>query len=220
VSDARGERRFERTATATLFLLAVLLHVILSWQYRQDPFAVTLVADASSYDAWAARWAAGGSGGEPVFHQSPLFPWWLSWTHRLVGDGWRVATISGLQGLLNALAISLWVPLGRRWFGRSSVGLAAGLIALTFAPFYFHALKLLPVATALATQVVGLLCLSRADSPAPRPRSILSRLTCCGGASIWGVTVDAVPEPNSFALAAVAGLGLIGWRRRERRRRP
>ena len=73
MNDTRGELRYEWLATAALFTLSLLLHIVLSWQYRQDPFAVTLVSDASSYNAWAARWAAGGLGAEPVFHQSPLF---------------------------------------------------------------------------------------------------------------------------------------------------
>ena len=46
--------------------------------------------------------------------------------------------------------------------------------------------------------------------------------TCCGGASIWEVTVDAgnpVPEPTSIVLAAIGlvGLGLFGSRRRKSR---
>lgn len=45
--------------------------------------------------------------------------------------------------------------------------------------------------------------------------------TCCGGASIWEVVVDAnpIPEPTSIVLAAIglAGLGFAGWRRRKSR---
>lgn len=205
-----------------LFVLTLLVHAVLTWQYRRDPFATLLVADAQSYDEWAARWALNGSGAEPVFHQSPLFPWWLSWVYRLVGQTWRVVAVSAIQGLLSAVAISLWVPIGRIWFGRASVGLVAGLLAFAFAPFHFYALKLLPVSTALATQAIGMLCLGRAAPSTTRGSAFVAGaawgVACLARAemllaalpfALWLARRTGVPLDVRRALSFMLGLGCL-----------
>jgi tetratricopeptide (TPR) repeat protein len=191
-----------------VFLAAAVVHVVVWWQYRVDPFSTTYVADALSYDRWAARIAENGLGPEPVFHQSPLFPLLLSPIYALVSEHFRVAWSLGLQVLLGSLAITCLVPLGRLWFGSRSAGVAAAVLALAHGPFVFYAMKLLPVPLALATQSAGLLMLVLARRRPLAPIVI-------GAGATWGLVCLARSEMLLFVPFALTALVWRGTRPRE-----
>jgi 4-amino-4-deoxy-L-arabinose transferase-like glycosyltransferase len=134
----------------------MLVHAVLWLQYRADPFYATYVSDALSYHRWAGRIAEQGLAGEPVFHQAPLFPMLVSVAYRVFGPTAAAGPVVALQSLLSSLAIVSLVPLGRLFLGSPRAGLVASMLALGYAPLAFHALKLLPVSLAVATQAVAM----------------------------------------------------------------
>jgi tetratricopeptide (TPR) repeat protein len=146
-------------AWVVTFALALAIHLPAWIQYQADPFSDALVSDALAYDEWARRIATNGVGAEPVFHQSPLFPWLLSTVYPATPAGPVPGSAVALQILLSSLAISLLVPLGVVWFRSLVAGCCAAALALLHAPLVFHGLKLLPVSLALATQALALLAL-------------------------------------------------------------
>ena len=197
-------------AAAAVFAAALLLHLGLALQYRDDPFRRTYVADALSYDRWAARMASQGLAAEPAFHQSPLFPLVLAGLYRVVPEGGRVASALGLQIVLAALAVAGLVVIGRAWFGSLGAGIAAAVLALLYGPLAFHSQKLLPLSLALATQVAGLLALARARACGTPPAAAL-----CGAS--WGLACLARAEVLLFTpLVALA----LFWPQATPRRTP
>lgn len=184
-------------------MASLALHGIVWLQYGADPFSVSYVSDALSYHEWALRIARDGLAGEPVFHQSPLFPLLLGWLYRAVGAASRGGAAVLLQALLNSGAVALLVPLGRVWFRSSAAGLAAAVVALLYGPFLFHGMKLLPVPLALFTQAAGLLLLGIA-----REKRGSLPAAACGLA--WGLAFLARSETLLFlpvVLFAVRGAG-------------
>jgi hypothetical protein len=197
-------------ACAAVFLVSAAIHVVVWWQYRSDPFSITPVADALSYDRWAARISERGPAAEPVFHQSPLYPLWLSAVYALVPESGRSLWTLGLQALLTSAALASLVPLGRLGFGSSSTGVAAALVALLHGPFVFYSMKLLPVSLALFTQAVGLVILFLAR------QSGRSLLAGAAGAA-WGLACLARSEMLLFVPVAIAALWLRPRSGRSRR---
>ena len=68
--NAAAPRRPSRNPTllacSATFLAASVMHVVVWWQYRADPFSTTYVADALSYHRWALRLIEGGLSAEFV----------------------------------------------------------------------------------------------------------------------------------------------------------
>lgn len=143
-------------ATVSLLLAALAFGAVLLTDYGDDPFAEILISDARSYDLWGRRIAAEGLGDEPVFHQSPLFPIILSWTYGEDSPPGVPRLFDWIQIILCAVAIALLVPIGKLYLGSLRAGIVAGAAALLHAPILFHALKLLPVSLALASQAAAL----------------------------------------------------------------
>jgi len=184
---------------AVVFLAAVVVHVIVWWQYRADPFATTYISDALSYHGWGTRLADHGPGAEPVFHQAPLFPLLLSLVYRVLPEtGWAAGAIA-LQVLLVSAAIACLVPLGRLCFGRTSAGVAAAMLALFHGPNVFYGMKLLPVPLALATQTGGLCLLILARR---RGHPVLAATA----GVVWGLACLTRSEMLLFVPVALAAL--------------
>jgi len=195
-------------ASAALFLAATLLHVLVWWQYRSDPFSLTYVSDALAYDRQAARIATDGWSGEPVFHQPPLFPLLLSWIYAAVPEPARAAWCIGMQVLLSASAIACLVPLGRAWLGSLPAGVAAASLACLHAPFAFYSMKLLPTPLTLFTQGVGLLLLARARDAQHLPSGALAGIA-------WGLAC--LTRSEALLFVPVAAAALASSRARSRR---
>ncbi len=159
-----------------VFVVALGVLTLLGVDYRDDPFFSTPISDAASYDSWARRIATEGLRQEPPFHQSPLFPLALAAVYSATGAGSATAALV-LQSLLMAASIALLVPLGSSLFRDTTAGIGAALVALAYAPFAFHSLKLLPIAMALATQALALLLLLRLRQG---PTPLFSALTGAG----------------------------------------
>lgn len=201
--------------SALVFFIALAVQSALVLQYRDDPFATTYVSDALSYDRWASRIAASGVAAEPVFHQSPLYPVTLGTIYRSVSEDRRPGVVQHVQAAMYALALALLVPLGRLCLRSTPAGVCAAVIAWLYAPFAFHALKLLPVTLAIVTQVAGLVALAAARHD-KRPTSaaiagLLWALACLARAEMLlfaPFAVAAIWRPRRLAPAAFA-LGLL-----------
>jgi tetratricopeptide (TPR) repeat protein len=194
-------RRRSARAFLALLALALLVHGLVALQYRADPFRDTYVSDALSYHEWADSLARDGLAAEGVFHQSPLFPLLLGQVYAIADDASRPVAALLLLVLCSSLAVALLVPLGRLFFGSTAAGIAAALLALAHGPIVFHAMKLLPVSLALATQALALVALGAARRK-PGPGIALA----CGLA--WGVAVLARAEMQLFIPVALAALWL------------
>ena len=152
----------------SLFLLSLIVHGVTFSQYRSDPFMTTYVSDALSYHEWAQRIATHGLSPEPVFYQAPLFPLALAAIYRLGASESSVYRAILLQVLACSAAIGLLVPLGRVYLRSTFAGVAAGFLALAYAPVAFHGMKLLPIPLALLTQATALVTIGLARE-AQRP---------------------------------------------------
>jgi tetratricopeptide (TPR) repeat protein len=187
----RGRARLERsrddspspaarptTLACLVFLAALAVLGVLALQYRGDPFFRTPVSDALSYHEWAQRIARDGLAAEGVFHQPPLFPVLLAGSYLPSGGVDLADRGLALGCLVGALAIGLLVPLTRSCFDSTRAGVAAAGVALLYAPIGFHALKLLPLALAFATQAAAALLTLRATQPGPAWRVAAAGLAC------------------------------------------
>jgi tetratricopeptide (TPR) repeat protein len=151
---------------AAAFAVSLLLQVPVQVQYLGTPFAETPISDAQSYHEWGLRIAAEGISSEPVFHQAPGFPVFLGVVYDAGGGP---QTVPWIQMVLVAFAVALLVPIGRLHLGSARAGAAAAAAGALYAPLAFHALKLLPVALAVATQALAVLMLGLLRS---RPRAV------------------------------------------------
>lgn len=211
-------------AAVSLFVLALIVHALTFAQYRADPFMTTYISDAQSYDEWARRIATHGLSPEPVFYQAPLFPILLSTIYRTGTAEDVVPRTILFQILACSLAIALLAPIGRQYLRSTAAGVAAGLLALAYAPIAFHAMKLLPIPLALLTQATALLTIGLARS-ARRPwmaalAGIATGVACLTRAEILlfvpvavlALYPSATPAPGRRRWAApllfLVGLGL------------
>ena len=169
-------------AASSLFVLALVVHAVTFLQYRADPFMTTYVSDALSYHEWAQRIATHGLAREPVFYQAPLFTLVLAAIYRLVPADSAAAVAILVQVLACSAAVALLVPLGRLYLRSTLAGVAAGLLALAYAPVAFYGMKLLPIPLALLTQAAALVAIAlarRAQRPwLAAPAGIATALAC------------------------------------------
>ena len=183
-----------------LFVASVLVHVAVWLGYRSDPFALTYISDAFSYDRLATGIAEQGIAGQEVFHQSPLFPILLGWLYRAVAPADRAWWAILMQIAFTSTAIALLVPAGRFFFRSTTAGVAAGVVALLHGPLVFHSMKLVPIPLAVATQAAALVALGWT-----RERGGLLRGMLCGAAC--GLAIVARSEMLLFLPVVLAALG-------------
>jgi len=176
-------RASERPSTAVLsavglFVLSVVVHAVIFLQYRSDPFLSTYISDALSYHDWAARIAMDGLSSEPVFHQAPLFPVVLAAIYRLGAKDVAAYRAILFQILASSAAIALLVPLARVYLRSTLAGVAAGLLALLYAPVAFYGMKLLPIPLALLTQAGALVLIGVARETRRPWQAVLAGIAC------------------------------------------
>lgn len=186
---------------AALFVVALLVHAAVWLGYRSDPFLLSYVSDAWSYDRLAALIAEQGLAKQEVFHQSPLFPILLGWLYRAVDEAHRPFWAIVMQSVLGSAGIALLVPVGRLFFRSTGAGVAAGVLALLHGPLAFHAMKLVPVPLAVATQALALVGLGWARDRGGAWRGLLCGLAC-------GLAIITRSEMLLFLPLALLALGL------------
>ena len=117
-----------------IFLAALVVRLIHTWQLRSSPFFDTLLGDANGYDTWAQRLAAGDWIGSDVFYQAPLYPYFLGLVYAIVGRDLLIVRI--IQAVIGSASCVLLGLTGERLFSKK-VGLAAGLVMAVWAPAIF-----------------------------------------------------------------------------------
>lgn len=125
-----------------VFGVALLIQVGLCADYYfHSPFYSGLICDAKIYYQWADNIRQGNWFGNEVFHQAPLYPYFIALLWSLFGRHYLV--IYAGQALLLALSVLLVFLISRRLFGNGA-GLAAALVGAFYGSLNFYALKILP----------------------------------------------------------------------------
>jgi tetratricopeptide (TPR) repeat protein len=114
-------------------LLALALRLWNTFAQGNDLYA-NFLSDASTYRVWAAKLAAGGSYGEPVFQMGPLYPYFLALNLKLGISNYAVLY---LQAILGSLVAVMVYYITMNIFDKKA-GLISGLMAAVYAPFIFY----------------------------------------------------------------------------------
>jgi Flp pilus assembly protein TadD len=187
---------------AGVFAVAIALRLLHLVQLRRAPFFDLLVGDASAYDAWARRIAAGDWLGSEVFYQAPLYPYLLGAWYALAGPG--LIPVRILQATLGALACALVTVAAGRIFGRRA-GIAAGLLFACYGPaIFFDALLQKSVLDALLVSLLLLLVSLLIERPS-------------GARCLWtGVTLGLLALSRENALVLLPVILVWLWLRTRR----
>lgn len=98
-------------------------------------FVTHLVGDAAGYDAWARKLVANDWRWDETFYQAPLYPYFLAFVYKFVGDG--TVAVRVVQCLLGSAGCALLAWSAGRFISRNA-GLATGLVLALYAPaIYF-----------------------------------------------------------------------------------
>lgn len=141
-APARDRARPPWMPGAVVFGFALVLQLLWCADYAlHSPYYAGMICDSRVYDAWATRILSGDWIGRDVFHQAPLYPyfiavmWWIFGRHYLV--------IYLAQALLMALTVLLVFRIGRACF-TPRVGWAAAVLCALYGTLNFYAMKVLP----------------------------------------------------------------------------
>lgn len=121
-------------ALGLVFASALLIRVLHIAALHDSPFFDFTIGDATAYDAWGRRIAAGNWLGDEVFYQAPLYPYFLGFVYTIFGHDFVWLRLT--QAVLGASACTALARAGWLLFGRSA-GLATGLILAFYAPAIF-----------------------------------------------------------------------------------
>ena len=179
--------------------LAALVRVAYLVGLRTSPFFAVPVVDAETYSRMAHAIAAGDlRGGDTVYWQAPLYPYFLG---LLTASNLGPLGVRLVQFGLGAASAGMLMALGRR-VGGARVGLLAGLGAALYGPFLFFEGRLLAPALIVFLNTAGLLLLERARSaPGLRPRA--------AAGACFGLAAIARPDAFLAAIALAVGLALL-----------
>jgi tetratricopeptide (TPR) repeat protein/4-amino-4-deoxy-L-arabinose transferase-like glycosyltransferase len=97
-----------------------------------------LMGDSRQYDAWARQIAGGDWLGTQVFYQAPLYPYFLAVVFTAFGHDLGVVRL--VQAVLGAASCALLGVAGRRFFSSRVGVMAALLLAVYPAAFFFDGL--------------------------------------------------------------------------------
>jgi Tfp pilus assembly protein PilF/4-amino-4-deoxy-L-arabinose transferase-like glycosyltransferase len=114
-------------------LLAFALRLWNSLAQGSD-FYANFLSDASTYRVWAAKLAAGGSYGEPVFQMGPLYPYFLALNLKLGISNYAVLFLQAIFGSLVAIMVYF---IAKSIFDKRAAFIS-GLLTAVYAPFIFY----------------------------------------------------------------------------------
>ena len=162
-----------------------------------DPFYGLPSVDAGMYHDWASRIAEGDWLGEGVFHNGPLFPYFLGLCYALFGASHGVGLAA--QALAGSLASALTWSLGRRLFSPAVALLAAAAVACCSTLIFYGGVLLVANALVLLFLVAARSAIAAVD----RPSALRFGL-----AGLW-VGLGALARPNllGFGLLCAAWAG-------------
>ena len=126
-----------------LVVACVLLiqSVLLADYYLHSPFYSGLVCDSKVYYKWAEKIFSGDWIGQEVFHQAPLYPYFIASLWMVFGKHYLTIYIS--QALMLALIALFTFLMAKKCFD-DSAALAAGLLCAFYGALNLYALKILP----------------------------------------------------------------------------
>jgi len=200
---------------AAVLLLAVVVRIIYLYEICDNPFFRHLMVDENSYDRWARRIAAGEWFGKEIFYQDPLYPYFLGAIYSVIGRDFLWVRV--IQLFIGSVTCVLIYLLGTSFFDHKT-GMAAGVIAALYRPFFYFEAMFLKTFLAVfllcvfllllicarsrrsffmwvvAGFVLGLLALVRANS-----------LTLAGGVVVWLLATRREDESLKRKLIAAAG---------------
>jgi tetratricopeptide (TPR) repeat protein len=203
---------------ALVLLVAASYRVLVFYFYsRAGVLFDGLMLDASVYDTWAKRIAAGEWIGNNPFYFSPLYPYLLAVLSKLADPPYVAVKL--IQAGLGLVSIALIDWIGTRLYGERA-GLCAAAGAALYLPFTFFETKVLGTTLGVTLALVALVLLVRAEEVdalaseqggrrGPAPRRPLGPWLAAGAA----VGIAALCTPAATLLAASYAV-VLGLRRR------
>jgi tetratricopeptide (TPR) repeat protein len=195
-----------------IFAVALAVRLLHLWQLRETPFFDTLLGDASGYDQWAQRLAAGDWVGTEVFYQAPLYPYFLGAVYALFGRDLLIVRI--IQALIGSASCVLLGLTAARLFSRRA-GLAAGLVLALWPPAIFFDSLLQKSVLDMFFMCLSLWLIAGGMNSAPQDGRHTDRDGVASGVSriVLGCSMAALSlsRENGLLLVAVVLVWLV-WR--------
>lgn len=124
ISDILNVLKKETCVSLIIFIVAIILRSVYSWELSETPFFTGLIGDASLFDAWAQEIANGRWAGAHVVLQ-PFYPYFLALTYFFFGH--KLLAVIVVQIIFGALSCVIIQKAGYYFFSRR-VGVLAGFL--------------------------------------------------------------------------------------------
>lgn len=124
-----------------LLLVSLTINLVVISDYRNSPFAKITVWDADIYWKWAQNIAAGNLLGNAIFHQTPLYPYFLSILVLFFGK--NLVAVYIVQAILGAFSVVLVYSIAKATSPRNGVGVSAALLFAFYGMQVFYTTKIL-----------------------------------------------------------------------------
>ncbi|MDD5672584.1 MAG: glycosyltransferase family 39 protein [Chitinivibrionales bacterium] len=124
-----------------LIVISLIVNMTVLADYCKSPFAKDPVWDANTYWKWAQEITSGNWLGSKIFHQTPLYPYFLSFFVLIFGKA--LIPIYLAQSLLSTGSALLVYSITKTISGKKVAGFIAGLLFVFYGMQVFYFTKIL-----------------------------------------------------------------------------